>query len=315
MLKHLVESNHSYISSEVFGFAEKFEVPKLQEENSMVPKIDENYVFDPFVTKAILNGFLYRKNVLVQGLHGTGKSTHIEQVASRLNWPVLRVNLDGNLSRSEFIGRDYIVIKNDKQVLEFKEGLLPWSVKRPIALILDEYDAAKPDFLFILQRLLENDRKLVLIDENIVIDPHTDFRIFATSNTLGSGDFLGIYAGTNQLNQAQLDRWHICVNLNYISKEVEKKLILQKVAGIKDIISDEKLDQYLTCFELLRKAFTMGEISFAMSPRTSLSWAENTVIYNNPKDALLVSFVNKLLNDERALVGELFQRALGEELI
>lgn len=308
-----IASEHKIITDDLFGIATP-KLPVMLSKSDLVPAIDENYVFDPVVTKAIVNGILYRKNVLIQGLHGTGKSTHIEQVAARLNWPVIRVNLDGNLSRSEFIGRDYIVIKNDKQVVEFKEGLLPWSVKQPIILILDEYDAAKPDFLFVLQRLLENDRKLVLIDENMVIEPHHDFRIFATSNTLGSGDYLGIYAGTNQLNQAQLDRWHICVNLDYISKEVEKKLILGKVPEITVILDDKKLNAYLECFALVRKAFHDGEISFVMSPRTTIAWAQNAVIYKDAKEAFKLSFVNKILHDERKVVSELFQRVMAEEL-
>ncbi|MBN8828816.1 MAG: AAA family ATPase [Sphingobacteriia bacterium] len=299
---------------ELFNLETNIEVAILKDDNSYIPKIDPTYVFNEETTLAILAGFSYKKNVLIQGLHGTGKSTHIEQVAARLNWPCIRVNLDGNLTRTDFIGRDYIIIKDNKQITEFKEGILPWAVKNGIALVLDEYDAARPEFLFILQRLLENEGKLVLIDENQVIEPHPNFRIFATANTLGSGDFIGIYAGTNQLNQAQIDRWHIVVSLDYISPEVEEKIVTSKVPELESLIGLNNVRNMINIANLVRKGFAGGEITTVLTPRTLINWAENILIFGSIKKALIYTYTNKLLPDEKGLVAEFYQRIFVEEL-
>lgn len=310
-----INSPHQYKPSAELGLQNNWELPIINTNlQDLVPSIDENYIFNENVASSILAGFIYGKKVMVHGLHGTGKSTHIEQIAARLNWPVIRVNFDGNLSRSDFLGRDYLVLREDKQIMEFREGILPYAIQNPIALILDEYDAARPEFLFILQRLLEDGGKLLLVDENKVITPHPDFRIFATSNTIGSGDYLGIYAGTNEINQAQLDRWNIVTVMDYLPKEVEKNLINKKIPEILNIINHDDYNKYFDLFELIRKSFKSGEINYALSPRTIISWAENSVIFKNPIKALFLSFIDRLTEEERILIAELYQRCFGKEL-
>jgi len=289
------------------------EVSPFQSATSYVPETDSNYQFDPKTTDAILAGFLFNKRVLIQGFHGTGKSTHIEQVAARLNWPLVRINLDGQISRLDFLGRDVITLKDGQQVTEFVPGVLPWAIEHGVALVLDEYDAGRPEIMFILQRLLENNGKLVLVDQNRVIEPHPHFRLFATANTLGLGDSLGLYHGTNLLNQGQLDRWNIIVQLNYLSFEQELKILQAKYPAYKTGNNIELGASMVRYAGLTRTAFMAGDISTVMSPRTVLNWAEITEIFNNLKRGLEFSFINRCEDSERPLLYEFYQRCFGEE--
>ena len=300
-------------SSLTFGMKKKMKVPGFKDKTSLVPTIDKNYIFDEETTTSILVGFKFNKKVLIQGLHGTGKSSHIEQVASRLNWPCLRINLDGHISRFDLLGKDSIVLKDNKQVTTFKEGLLPWAIQNPIALVLDEYDAGRPDVMFVIQRILEAEGKLTLLDQNKVITPHPYFRIFGTCNTLGLGDNTGLYSGTQNLNQGQLDRWNIFSSLNFIEPSVEKKIIEGKIGGNKGKLAN-KLPSMIRLANLIRQAFSSSDLSVTMSPRTCILWAENFIIFGDLEKAFKLTFLNKCeLNDKKIII-ELYQRCFGKEI-
>ena len=299
---------------EVFNIDSDLIVTGFREPGVYVPEIDKGYHFNKEVTLAILAGFEHNRRVMLQGMHGTGKSTHIEQVAARLNWPCLRVNLDGNISRLDLVGKDTIVIKEGKQVTEFQEGILPWSIQRPIALIFDEYDAGRPDVMFVIQRILERGGKLTLLDKNRVISPHVDFRLFATANTIGQGDFSGMYRGVQVLNHAQIDRWNILASLNYLPQEEEVSMVSDQVANLTGEYRNQ-LDAMVSLANLTRKGFVAGELSTLMSPRTVITWAENTLIFDDLSLAFKLSFLNKCDEQERELVAEYFQRCFGQELM
>jgi cobaltochelatase CobS len=284
--------------------------PAFSEKSDYVPDFDETYKFDPQTTRAILAGFTHNRRVMVQGYHGTGKSTHIEQVAARLNWPLMRINLDSHVSRIDLVGKDAIVLKEGKQITEFREGILPWALQRPVALVFDEYDAGRPDVMFVIQRILEASGQLTLLDQSKVIRPHQHFRLFATTNTVGLGDTTGLYHGTQQLNQGQMDRWSIVTTLNYLEHDVETEIVAAKVPQVeKDIIS-----KMVHVADLSRSAFVNGDISTVMSPRTVITWAENASIFGNVGTAFRMTFVNKCDELERPVVSEFYQRAFGEDL-
>jgi cobaltochelatase CobS len=274
---------------EMFGIDVDMMVPAFSEADERVPDYDASYVFDPDTTLAILAGFAFNRRVMVQGYHGTGKSTHIEQVAARLNWPCIRINLDAHISRIDLIGRDAIVLRDGLQVTEFREGLLPWALQTPTALVFDEYDAGRPDVMFVIQRVLETEGKLTLLDQNRVIRPNKWFRLFSTANTVGLGDTSGLYHGTQAINQGQMDRWNIVVGLNYLAAEVECQIVLSKTEN-------------------------NGDISTVMSPRTVITWAQNTAIFKDPGFAFRLSFLNKCDETERMLVAEYYQRVFGTDL-
>jgi cobaltochelatase CobS len=295
---------------EVFGIDVDWKVPAFSMRDEHVPETDGAYVFDPDTTLAILAGFAHNRRVMVQGYHGTGKSTHIEQVAARLNWPSIRVNLDAHISRIDLVGRDAIVLKDGLQVTEFKEGILPWALQHPVALTFDEYDAGRPDVMFVIQRILEFDGRLTLLDQNRVITPNPWFRLFATTNTVGLGDTSGLYHGTQAINQAQMDRWNIVVALNYLAPDVEQKIVLSKTPE-----ADEKLiANMVKVAELTRQGFINGDISTVMSPRTVITWAQNAAIFGSVGFAFRLSFLNKCDEAERTLVAEYYQRVFGEDL-
>ena len=295
---------------ETFGVDIDWQVPAFSKADDRVPDIDETYVFDPDTTLAILAGFAFNRRVMVQGYHGTGKSTHIEQVAARLNWPCVRINLDAHISRIDLVGRDAIVLRDGLQVTEFREGLLPWALQHPVALVFDEYDAGRPDVMFVIQRVLEAEGKLTLLDQNRVIRPNPGFRLFATSNTVGLGDTSGLYHGTQQINQGQMDRWNVVVGLNYLPAETEQKIVTSKVPDMdKETIAD-----MVKVADLSRQGFMNGDISTVMSPRTVISWAQNTAIFKDIGFAFRVSFLNKCDEAERMLVAEYYQRVFGEDL-
>ena len=295
---------------DVFGIDSDLEVPAFSKPSDHVPARDEAYRFDRETTLAILAGFAYNRRVLIQGYHGTGKSTHIEQVASRLNWPCIRVNLDSHISRIDLVGKDAIVLKDGKQVTEFREGILPWALQHPCALVFDEYDAGRADVMFVIQRVLEVEGKLTLLDQNRVIRPHAGFRLFATANTVGLGDTTGLYHGTQQINQGQMDRWNIVVGLNYLPAEVETQIVQAKA---KD--SDPQLiANMVKVADLSRQGFINGDISTVMSPRTVITWAQNTAIFKDAGFAFRLSFLNKCDEAERALVAEYYQRVFGKDL-
>jgi len=300
-------------TSSIFGMKKKMKVPGFKEKSALVPIIDENYIFDEETTTSILVGFKFNKKVLIQGLHGTGKSSHIEQVAARLNWPCLRINLDGHISRFDLLGKDSIVLKDNKQVTTFKEGLLPWAIQNPVALVLDEYDAGRPDVMFVIQRILEVEGKLTLLDQNKVITPHPFFRIFGTCNTLGLGDNTGLYSGTQNLNQGQLDRWNIFSTLNFIEPDIEKKIIEGKLGKNKSKISD-KLASMIRLANLIRQAFSSSDLSVTMSPRTCILWAENFIIFGNLEKAFKLTFLNKCEMNDKKIIIELYQRCFGKEI-
>ena len=295
---------------EVFGVDVDMQVPAFSLKDERVPDLDPSYVFDPETTIAILAGFAFNRRVMVQGYHGTGKSTHIEQVAARLNWPCIRINLDAHISRIDLVGRDAIVLKDGQQVTEFREGLLPWALQTPTALVFDEYDAGRPDVMFVIQRILEAEGKLTLLDQNRVIRPNPYFRLFATANTVGLGDTSGLYHGTQQINQGQMDRWNIVVTLNYLPAETESKVILSKVPDA----GDETVENMIKVADLTRQGFINGDISTVMSPRTVISWAQNAAIFKNIGFAFRLSFLNKCDEAERMLVAEYYQRVFGEDL-
>ena len=299
---------------EVFGIDSDLKVPAFAERDDHVPDVDDAYRFNPDVTLAILAGFSRNRRVMVQGLHGTGKSTHIEQVAARLNWPCVRVNLDGHISRLDLVGKDAIVVRDGLQVTEFQEGIVPWALQRPVALIFDEYDAGRPDVMFVIQRILERDGKFTLLDQNRVIHPHPWFRLFATANTVGLGNLSGLYHGTQVLNHAQMDRWNIVATLNYLPREEEVAIVLARVPGKNYDKGRKLIASMVAVADLTRKGFAAGDISTLMSPRTVITWAENCEIFRNPALAFRLSFLNKCDEVERPIVAEYYQRCFGEEL-
>ena len=301
-------------SSKVFGISKKILVPYFSEKSELVPEVDEGYVFDDSTTTSILMGFKYNKKVLIQGLHGTGKSSHLEQIAARLNWPCIRINLDGHISRFDLLGKDTIILKDQKQVTTFKEGLLPWAIKNPVALVFDEYDAGRPDVMFVIQRVLEAEGKLTLLDQNRVIKPNPFFRIFGTCNTLGLGDTSGLYYGTQNLNQGQLDRWNIFCALNFLKPEIEEKIIKNKIKRNNKKVNDS-IKNMVKLANLVREAFKSSEISVIMSPRTCIIWAENYEIFGDIDHAFKLSFLNKCDQNDKKIINEFYQRCFSRELI
>ncbi len=299
----------------LFGFDAGFEVPMFSERDEHTPIVDPDYVFDPATTRAILAGFARNRRVMIQGYHGTGKSTHIEQVAARLNWPMVRVNLDSHVSRIDMVGKDAIVLKDGKQVTEFQEGILPWALQRPVAILFDEYDAGRPDVMFVIQRVLEASGSLTLLDQTKVIRPHPYFRLFATTNTIGLGDTTGLYHGTQQINQGQMDRWSIVATLNYLPAATENEIVLAKM---KQLAGQENGKQMVADMvkvaDLSRDAFINGDISTVMSPRTVLTWAENYEIFGDLGHAFRLTFLNKCDELERPTIAEFYQRVFGEDL-
>ena len=299
---------------QTFGIDSDMEVDAFSKKTDYVPDIDKTYKFDKDTTLAILSGFSFNKRVLVQGYHGTGKSTHIEQIAARLNWPCIRINLDSHVSRIDLIGKDSIVIKDGKQVTEFKEGILPWSIQNPVALVFDEYDAGRPDVMFVIQRVLEAEGNFTLLDKNKVIKQNKYFRLFATSNTVGLGDTTGLYHGTQQINQGQMDRWNIVTTLNYLALEKEMEIILGKNKSLDNNKGKERVANMIKVATLTRKGFMTGDISTVMSPRTVLHWAENSEIFKDVGYAFRVTFLNKCDDVEKNTIAEYYQRCFGEEL-
>ena len=299
---------------QVFGIDSELKVEGFSKKNEYVPDIDKHYKFDRDTTLAIIAGFKYNKKVIIHGYHGTGKSTHIEQIAARLNWPCIRVNLDSHISRIDLIGKDAIVLKNNKQVTEFQEGILPWSMQNPVALVFDEYDAMRPDVAFLMTKVLESEGGLTLLEKNKIIKPNNYFRLFATANTIGLGDTTGLYAGTQQINQAQLDRWNIVTTLNYLSLENEMEIILAKNKNFNNPKGKEKISNMIKVASLTRKGFIAGDISTLMSPRTVLHWAENIEIFKDTGYAFRVTFLNKCDEIEKNIIAEYYQRCFGEDL-
>ena len=306
--------NSEINTMDVFAVSCEFKVFGFKEKTDNVPEVDPTYKFDPQTTIAILSGFACNRRVLIQGYHGTGKSTHIEQVAARLNWPCIRVNLDSHISRIDLIGKDAIVLKDNKQVTEFQDGILPWAYKNPVALVFDEYDAGRPDVMFVIQRILESQGKLTLLDQSRVIKPNKYFRLFATANTVGLGDTSGLYHGTQQINQGQMDRWNIVSTLNYLSNEQESKIILSKVKELNNKEGKDIIKSMVATADLTRSGFINGDISTVMSPRTVLTWAENYLLFNNIEYAFKLSFLNRCDEMERTIIEEYFQRSFGIDI-
>ena len=291
------------------------DIPAFSKPCEYTPPIDESYRFDPETTQAILAGFAFNRRVMVQGYHGTGKSTHIEQVAARLNWPLVRINLDSHVSRIDLIGKDAIVLKDGKQVTEFREGLLPWALQNPVALVFDEYDAGRPDVMFVIQRILEADGRLTLLDQNRIITPHTAFRLFSTTNTVGLGDTTGLYHGTQQINQGQMDRWSIVTTLNYLGHDEETAIVLAKSPDYDNADGKDILAKMVRVADMTRNAFMAGDISTVMSPRTVMNWAENARIFGGDiAKSFRMTFLNKCDELERPVIAEFYQRAFGEDL-
>lgn len=299
---------------DLFGIDSDLEVPAYSARDEHVPDIDTTYRFAHDVTLAILAGFAYNRRVMIQGYHGTGKSTHIEQIAARLNWPCIRINLDSHISRIDLIGKDAIVLKDGQQVTEFREGILPWALQNPTALVFDEYDAGRPDVMFVIQRILEVDGKLTLLDQNRVIRPHPSFRLFSTTNTIGLGDTTGLYHGTQQINQGQMDRWSLVMTLNYLPQPQEVDIVLAKNPDFDTPEGREKIEAMVAIADLTRSSFMNGDISTVMSPRTVITWAENTKIFGDIGFAFRVSFLNKCDELERPTVAEFYQRCFGDDL-
>ena len=301
--------------NQAFGIDTDLHVEGFSKKSEYVPDIDSSYCFDKATTMAVLSGFKYNRRVMVQGLHGTGKSTHIEQIAARLNWPCIRVNLDSHISRIDLIGKDAIVLKEGKQVTEFQDGILPWSLQNPTALVFDEYDAGRPDVMFVIQRVLEADGKFTLLDKNRVLKPNPYFRMFATTNTVGLGDTTGLYHGTQQINQGQMDRWNIVTTLNYLNFEQEKQIMLSKVPSFNTQEKQEILELMIKVADLSRKGLSNGDISTVMSPRTVLTWAQNAEIFDfNYAMAFKLTFLNKCDESERQIISEYYQRCFGDDL-
>ena len=300
---------------EAFGLDVDMEVPAFSQRTEHVPELDPAYYFDRDTTLAIAAGFAFNRRVMIQGYHGTGKSTHIEQVAARLNWPCIRVNLDSHISRIDLIGKDAIVLKEGKQVTEFREGILPWALQHACALVFDEYDAGRPDVMFVIQRVLEVEGKLTLLDQNRVIRPHPSFRLFSTANTVGLGDTTGLYHGTQQINQGQMDRWNIVATLNYLPHAQETGIVMTKVGmDPKDRAAKKQVESMVALADLTRAGFIAGDISTVMSPRTVITWAENARIFGDVGFAFRLTFLNKCDEAERATVAEYYQRCFNEEL-
>jgi cobaltochelatase CobS len=312
-LTHLSPTNMLPVR-EVFGIDTDLKVPAFAERDEHVPEIDTSYRFNPAVTLALLAGFSRDRRVMVQGLHGTGKSTHIEQVAARLNWPCVRVNLDGHVSRLDLVGKDAVVLREGQQVTEFQEGIVPWSLQRPMALIFDEYDAGRPDVMFVIQRILERDGQFTLLDQNRVLRPNPYFRLFATANTVGQGNLNGLYHGAQRLNHAQIDRWNIVVALNYLERKEEVAIVTARVPAYADAAGQDMINAMVSVADLTRQGFRVGDLSTLMSPRTVITWAENVEIFRDPGLAFKLSFVNKCDESERPIVAEYFQRCFHREL-
>ena len=300
--------------NQTFGIETEMQVDGFAKKNQYVPDLDKNYKFDRDTTLAILSGFSFNKRVLIQGYHGTGKSTHIEQVAARLNWPCVRVNLDSHISRIDLIGKDAIIIKDGKQITEFKEGVLPWSIQNPVALVFDEYDAGRPDVMFVINRVLESEGTFTLLDKNKVIKQNSNFRLFATTNTIGLGDTTGLYHGTQQINQGQMDRWNIVTTLNYLDFDKELEIVLAKNKNMNNTKGKEKISNMIKVASLTRKGFIAGDISTVMSPRTIIHWAENSEIFKDTGYAFRLTFLNKCDDLEKNIIAEYYQRCFGEDL-
>ena len=299
---------------QLFGFDSNLDVPAYSQRTEHVPDFDEDYLFNRETTLAILAGFAYNRRVMVTGYHGTGKSTHIEQVASRLNWPCIRINLDSHISRIDLIGKDAIVLKDGKQITEFREGILPWAYQHNVALVFDEYDAGRPDVMFVIQRILESSGKLTLLDQSKVIRPHPAFRLFATANTIGLGDTTGLYHGTQQINQAQMDRWSIVTALNYLPHAQEANIVLAKSKSYETDKGRKVISNMVRVADLTRNAFMQGDLSTVMSPRTVMTWAQNAEIFGDVGFAFRLTFLNRCDELERSVVAEFYQRCFGEEL-
>jgi cobaltochelatase CobS len=297
-----------------FGIDSNLQVPGFSQTTEYVPEIDDAYRFDRDTTLAILAGFAYNRRVMIQGYHGTGKSTHIEQVAAHLNWPCVRVNLDSHISRIDLIGKDAIVLRDGKQVTEYREGMLPWALQHPVALVFDEYDAGRPDVMFVIQRVLEVEGRMTLLDQNRVIRPHPSFRLFSTANTVGLGDTSGLYHGTQQINQGQLDRWNIVAQLNYLEHDAEVEIVLAKCPDYQSEEGQKTLARMVSLADLSRSGFMAGDISTVMSPRTVITWAENARIFGDIGFAFRLTFLNKCDEAERPIIAEYFQRCFGIEL-
>jgi len=299
---------------DVFGIDSDMVVQGFAEANEYVPPADPDYLFDRNTTLAILAGFQYNRRVMVQGYHGTGKSTHIEQVAARLNWPLVRVNLDSHVSRIDLVGKDAIVLQDGKQVTEFRDGILPWAVQNNVALVFDEYDAGRPDVMFVIQRVLEVSGRLTLLDQNRVITPHPAFRLFSTTNTIGLGDTSGLYHGTQQINQGQMDRWSLVVTLNYLPHDKEAGIVLAKAKSYDSEEGRKTISNMVRVADMTRSAFMNGDVSTVMSPRTVITWAENAEIFSDVGFAFRLTFLNKCDELERPVVAEFYQRVFGTEL-
>lgn len=306
-----MQSSHKISVKDVFGIDIDLSVSAFTERSSQVPEIDEHYLFNKEVTHAVLAGFQENRRVMIQGLHGTGKTTHIEQICARLNWPCMRVNLDGHITRIELVGKDVIALRDGKQVVEFQEGIIPWCLQQPMALIFDEYDAARPEVMFVIQRLLERNGKFSLLEENRVIEPHPQFRLFATSNTVGLGNLNGLYHGTRLLNHAQLDRWDMIVSLNFLDLDVERSIVEARVPELDD---REAVNAMLSLAHLTRNGFKAGDLSTLMTPRTVISWAENIVIFKDISLAFRLTFLNRCDDAEKSIVAEYFQRCFDSDL-
>ena len=297
-----------------FGIDVDMKVPAFSTTSTYVPDLDQAYLFDPETTLAVLAGFQYNRRVMVQGFHGTGKSSHIEQVAARLNWPSIRINLDSQVSRLDLIGRDSILLKDGKQVTEFQDGMLPWSYQRPVALVFDEYDAGRPDVMFVIQRVLEAEGKLTMLDQNRVLDPHPSFRLFSTANTVGLGDSTGLYQGTQQLHHGQLDRWNIIAALNYLPHERETAVVAKKCPNFVEHFGQDLLNQMVSFAGLVRNGFANAELSTVLSSRGLINWAENAMIFDDLAYAFMVSFLNRCDDSERPILLEYYQRCFGQSL-
>jgi cobaltochelatase CobS len=310
----LVRPTEEISVRDVFGIDSDMKIKGFAERTDRVPDLESTYKFDPDTTRAILAGFSHNRRVMIQGYHGTGKSTHIEQVAARLNWPCVRVNLDSHISRIDLIGKDAIKLKDGKQVTEFHEGILPWALRHPTAIVFDEYDAGRADVMFVIQRVLESSGRLTLLDQSRVIRPHPAFRLFATANTVGLGDTTGLYHGTQQINQAQMDRWSIVTTLNYLPHDHEVDIVASKVKDFAKGDGRETISRMVRVADMTRSSFINGDLSTVMSPRTVIMWAENAVIFGDVAMAFRLTFLNKCDELERALVAEHYQRAFGVEL-
>ena len=300
--------------AKIFNIDSDLTVKGYKDKTDWVPEIDNSYVFDKDTTLSILAGFEHNRRVMIQGFHGTGKSTHIEQIAARLNWPCVRINLDSHISRIDLLGKDAIKLNDGKQITEFQEGLLPWSIQNPVALVFDEYDAGRPDVMFVIQRILEVDGKLTLLDQNKILEPNSSFRLFATTNTVGLGDMTGLYHGTQQINQGQMDRWHILATLNYLDPEQEFKVVMSKLSSLKGVKNQEIIKNMIKLANLTRTGFTNGDISTLMSPRTVISWGQNFKIFKDVVSSFKLTFLNKCDEVERSIISEYFQRCFDLEI-